>query len=31
MKLYDYGRKMIAEGLPEGPFRGEAALLGGLQ
>jgi amidase len=22
MKLYDYGRKAIAEGLPDGPFRG---------
>ena len=22
MKLYDYGRKAIADGLPDGPFRG---------
>lgn len=22
MKLYDYGRKMISDGLPDGPFRG---------
>ena len=27
MKLYDYGRKMIAEGLPEGPFRGVPYLM----
>jgi amidase len=27
MKLYDYGRKMIAEGLPEGAFRGVPYLM----
>src|SRR2546430_1409283 len=27
MRLYDYGRKQIADGLPDGPFRGSPSLL----